>query len=90
MSENFQSSFYKDTLWNHMRRDQMGKRPKLSILILQGHSLKLQDVLAGRFDNAPFQSSFYKDTLWNQMRILVYSDTCTLSILILQGHSLKL
>ncbi len=86
---NFQSSFYKDTLWNVIvcddllfgglafnphftrtlsetgdRRAEWEARRILSILILQGHSLKLWDV---------------KPLAWQ-------SD---LSILILQGHSLK-
>ncbi len=60
----FQSSFYKDTLWNKMYEAGMNGWKDLSILILQGHSLKRS--------GSNLERGFLR-----------------LSILILQGHSLK-
>ncbi len=66
---NFQSSFYKDTLWNLTRFRPGQQAHQLSILILQGHSLK-RCILQRYYLRFPFQSSFYKDTLWNQSKRL--------------------
>ncbi len=86
----FQSSFYKDTLWNRGRGAWSHKESSLSILILQGHSLKPGASwwlwgLRSDLSILILQGHSLKQYICLSLEEILFH----LSILILQGHSLK-
>ncbi len=88
--DGFQSSFYKDTLWNYYTISIKVNVIWLSILILQGHSLKPQEGTWRVQGDNTFNPHFTRTLSETQNLITLIRGCNYLSILILQGHSLKL
>ncbi len=85
----FQSSFYKDTLWNTDIESFYWSMKNLSILILQGHSLKPVIRCYKTRGKHCLSILILQGHSLKRKPAIGAGSTWYLSILILQGHSLK-